>query len=196
MGRSDPDLDAVGYRQVEELATVLSQSVNVVALHTSPLRRALNTAAAIERRCGVVGARDPSLAELDFGHAVELANEQAPLLTDGTTRQRPKLSVKTHHLYDPLPGGESLYDVWQRLRVFVTRVASSNDRAEGTQGTQIVVSHYRTLQLLEGMLLGHSFEDSVHHATFRPTNASATLVDPLAHTTAELWSPARALAPQ
>lgn len=176
MGHRDLPLDEVGERQAAGLAAALAgQAGRIDAVHSSPLRRARQTAGAVAAACGVPVIIDAELVELDFGHAA----------TDAAGGARPKLEVKTRHRHEPLPGGESLHDVWRRLQVLHDRLRPRIDAGAGL----ILVGHYRANQLLEGLLRGRDFDAAVDAATYRPANGAAHLVtlDPPA--TTELWTP-------
>jgi glucosyl-3-phosphoglycerate phosphatase len=159
MGRRDLPLDAVGRVQAVGLTAALEGTIPVrtrVRIHSSPLVRAVDTIAGYTAARLLPVHRDPLLLEMDFGAAGQ-----------GPGRGR-KLRVKEEHLYDPLPGGESLFDVWQRCMQFFARV-----EPEVLSGpTVVVVSHYRVSQLLAGLASGVDFETASRHSTFRPPNAS------------------------
>jgi broad specificity phosphatase PhoE len=68
---------------------------------------------------------DQALVEMDFG--LEIG-----------TKPRPKPRLKKHHLlYHPVPGGESLFQVWQRAAEFFARVRPELDSG----GTIVAVAH-------------------------------------------------------
>jgi broad specificity phosphatase PhoE len=198
MGHRAIGLDDVGRAQASAVGAALRDQLlgptrpstgegRVVALVTSPLQRAVETAEHIVARIGdlliddgaawseaTVAGRgavsvanraagstreafrvDARLAEMDFGAAVDA---EGP---------RVKLRVKEHHRFAPLPGGESLHDVWCRVDSFVEEHVERADAC----GELVVVSHYRTLQLLHARLCGASFDDAVDHATLRAEHA-------------------------
>jgi probable phosphoglycerate mutase len=155
MGRADPDLDDIGREQATALAVCLAQQ-RIDAVFSSPLRRAMQTAEAIAHACKLDVQVSPELAEMDFG----------PI--EATSGPRPKLKIKERHLYTPIPGGESLHDVWTRLTTLLATIEPQ--LAAGR--CLVLVGHYRTNQLLEGRLRGWSFETSVHEATHKPANGS------------------------
>lgn len=181
MGRRDLPLDEVGEAQVRALADAL-RTLSVDEVHTSPLLRARQTAAAIATACQAPVHTHPELLELDFGTAATVVSGSTP---GGGPAPRPKLEVKTRHLYDPLPGGESLHDVWRRLERLVPRLAPAVEHGR----LLVIVGHYRTNQLLEGMLLGRSFEAAVRDSTYKPENASAHEVNLALGITTALWPP-------
>lgn len=159
MGRQDLPLDDVGRRQAAGLTGALQTAIPtqaLLAIHSSPLLRATQTIAPFAAARELLVHLDHALAEMDFGHAAHDAEPRA------------KLRVKKKHLYDPLPGGESLFQVWRRAVDFFTRVRP----ALGSGGTVVVVAHYRVSQLLAGVAAGLDFETAVHTVRFKPANAS------------------------
>ena len=161
MGRQDPSLDEVGKQQVEGLTSALQTVVpaqEALSIHSSPLLRAAQTIAPFAAAREVRVHLDRALLEMDFGTAVDEA------------QPRQKFRLKENHLYDPVPGGESLFQVWQRAAGFFARVRP--ELASG--GTVLVVAHYRVSQILAGVAAGRDFETDVRTNTFKPTNASVS----------------------
>jgi glucosyl-3-phosphoglycerate phosphatase len=159
MGRQDLPLDDTGRAQVLGLTAALERVVAVgvpASIHSSPLTRATETIAPFAEARAVPVQLDPALMEMDFGTAAHGAN-----------RDR-KLRVKGKHMYDPMPGGESLSQVWHRCQDFFARA-----RPELLSGrTVVVVTHYRIGQLLAGLAADMDFETAVHMSTYRPPPAS------------------------
>jgi len=75
-GRQDVPLDDVGRAQVHALARRL-ESFGLTQLLTSPLKRALETADAIAKACGLPTVVEPRLVDLDFGRWQGLTPEEA-----------------------------------------------------------------------------------------------------------------------
>jgi glucosyl-3-phosphoglycerate phosphatase len=159
MGRQDLPLDDTGREQVLALTAALERVVDArtcVTIHSSPLVRATETIAPFAQARAVPVRLDPALMEMDFGTAAH-----------GAGRER-KLRVKGRHVYDPLPGGESLFQVWERCEEFHARA-----RPELVSGsTVVVVTHYRVGQLLAGLASGIDFETAVRRSTYKPPTAS------------------------
>jgi len=65
-GQSDAPLSALGHRQSRAVAEALSTTA-IEAIYSSPLRRALESAAPIAERLGLPVRADPRLMELDAG---------------------------------------------------------------------------------------------------------------------------------
>jgi alpha-ribazole phosphatase len=109
-GRLDVALSPAGIRQAEALGVAL-RVIPLGAVYSSPLVRALDTAAAIAAAQGLDPVVHPDLVELDFGEVEGLPYEQI-------AAERPELyrawmqapaSVR-------FPGGESLDDLRSRVR--------------------------------------------------------------------------------
>jgi broad specificity phosphatase PhoE len=65
-GRLDPELDGVGLRQASVLGDVLGRR-ELQLIVSSPLHRAVETAAAVSRRAGLAVEIDPRLIDRDYG---------------------------------------------------------------------------------------------------------------------------------
>lgn len=123
LGRSDPPLTALGRVQARAVAEVLARE-RPVAIVTSPLRRARETADAVGDACGVTPAVDERLIEIDYGAwerrpLAEVPREAAALTSDPSVA---------------FPDGESLVDVG-------TRVAELCEELLARDGLVVAVSH-------------------------------------------------------
>lgn len=172
MGRDDVPLDDVGLAQATDLAHALRHE-RIDVIHSSPLQRARQTAAPLAAPLGLAVVEVAELLEMDFGPAAVDA-------AAGT-----KLKVKTKHRHDPLPGGESMFDVWERCGAYVERIVGP--LAAGA--SVLAVGHYRLNQLLAGRLLGLDFDTAVDEPVMRPENASAYALVPSIGACSWLWEP-------
>ena len=120
VGREDLGLNQTGQRQAEMLADQLCGHA-ITGILSSPLMRARQTAAPLARRLGVDVELREGLTEFDFG------------ALEGRPKEQTNLSLKRHHRYDPVEGGESLRDVWQRLEARCGRIAQAQ-WGGGTRG--------------------------------------------------------------
>jgi 2,3-bisphosphoglycerate-dependent phosphoglycerate mutase len=157
--RRDVPLDDVGRAQVVGLTAALDRALppgTRVTVHSSPLVRARETIAPFAAARGIPVSLDPALMEMDFGTRA------------GTVESGRKLRVKKDHLYEPLPGGESLWQVWRRCEGFLAGVRP----VLLSGGSVVVVTHYRVAQLLAGLASGRDFEAAVKDSTFKPAVAS------------------------
>ena len=125
-GRGDGDLTEKGLSQAQNAAIALAGS-GTRAVYCSPRRRAVQTAQVIAHRLGIAPVILDGLAEVDFGEWEGLTYEEISL-RDPERLQR--------WLADPLngrpPGGESLSEMWSRVRRCMAEIAL---------GTVAVVSH-------------------------------------------------------
>lgn len=130
-GRHDPDLDELGRRQAEKLASAVAAiaSGDVVVL-SSPLQRCLTTAAAVARACGTDIASvqpDDRFIEVDYGDWDGRALADVPPEAWTRWRNDPEFSP---------PGGETLGSVSARV---VDGLTDWSRRCPA--GTLVVSSH-------------------------------------------------------
>jgi broad specificity phosphatase PhoE len=141
-GRTDVNLDEVGIKQAELLGKHLS-NLELEAVYSSPLRRALDTANVIARyqKIGVHIAE--GLTDLNYGEWQSLPEQEAK-------RLYPTLHNEWHN--NPhkvrMPGGESLGDVRSRAIEVVNEVLFKY------QGAVVLVSHRVVNKVLICSLLG------------------------------------------
>lgn len=155
-GREDVPLNVHGLRQARHLAAALDGET-VSAIFCSPLSRAIATAAPLAEKRGMEVTLRDALLEIDFG------------TLQGTEKARHDLSLRKHHREQPIPGGESLRDVWFRLRPLGVELL----RLMRDGGIPVVVGHYWSNRLLADMLAGRTFEHALTKDGYKPENASA-----------------------
>jgi broad specificity phosphatase PhoE len=136
IGRTDPPLTAAGRLAAESKLA----DVAVKALYVSPLRRALETAAAI--RCGVEPIVIDELAEIDFGEWEGLTWKEIEQRWPGVACRKTEdwLGVTT-------PGGECWSD-------FDARVGRALDRILAGPKPAAVVAHMVVNAALAARLVG------------------------------------------
>jgi len=157
IGRSDPPLNAAGLAQAEDLAGRLCERPIRLVI-SSPLRRALQTAHPLASRLDLRIEQDPALMEFDFGDLQDL-----PKATLG-------LSLRKDHARFPVAGGESLHDLWLRLRPVAMALMDRKGRAE--EAEIAVVGHYWSNRMLCGHLRGLDFDGSLAWRGYKPANGS------------------------
>jgi glucosyl-3-phosphoglycerate phosphatase len=160
MGRQDTPLNAAGRAEADRVVAALADET-VVAIWSSPLRRATQTSAPLGAARGLDVTEIGDLVEMDFGRA------------QGALKAERRVHVKEDHVHTPVPGGESLAEVARRAG----RVADLVIRQGPSDGTLVVVSHYRVSQFLLGALLARPFADVVAEPRYRPENGSAYALD-------------------
>ncbi|KAA1252169.1 bifunctional RNase H/acid phosphatase [Mycobacterium simiae] len=142
-GRGNPELNAVGRRQAGLASQYLAQRGGIVAVVSSPLQRAYDTARTAARALGLDVTVDNDLVETDFGAWEGMTFAEAAERDPELHRRWLRDTATTP------PGGESFDDVLQR-------VIRGRDRiiAEYGGATVLVVSHVTPIKMLLQMALG------------------------------------------
>lgn len=131
-------LSAEGHAQAAALADALAGQA-IRALWTSPLQRAIETAAPIAARHGLVPVIDPALTEVDFG---TWTGQPFDAL------HGPEWEAwNTNRAMAVPPGGETILAAQARAVAVMLRVA-------GGGGTVVVVSHQDVLKAMLAHVLG------------------------------------------
>ncbi|MFK7944204.1 MAG: histidine phosphatase family protein [Paracoccaceae bacterium] len=156
-GRSDVPLTAHGHQQAGEIADRLA-SEQVSFILTSPLMRAVATARPLARQLCLTPIETASLMEIDFGDY------------EGREKSSLGLSLRKCHAETPVPGGESLRDVWDRAAE-VARLLSGLRETVGA-----IVGHFWINRLLWGVLRGLSFEAACQSRDYRPCTGSCVVL--------------------
>ncbi len=160
VGREDVPLNATGIQQAADLALALRDQA-IGAVFTSPLQRAVATAAPIADQRGMLATLHPHLMEINYGEL------------QGNLKGEKPFNLRRIYFDTPMPGGESLRDVWARLQ-------SVNDEIQQTLSAcqcVAVVGHYWSNRLLASLLQGLKLESAVDKGGYRPENASAYAMD-------------------
>ena len=141
-GRIDVELNGTGLKQAELLAQHLSK-VKIEAIYSSPLKRALGTAATIASYHQPEIIIADGLIDLDFGQWQGLSHQQVK-------DKYQELYVKWRQNPDQvqMPGGESLNEVRDRAVAVVDEVVARHE------GTAVLVSHRVVNKVLICALLG------------------------------------------
>jgi broad specificity phosphatase PhoE len=142
VGWEDVPLDEVGHEQARAVADLLGAET-IDAVYASPLSRALDTARPLAERQGAPLRVREELKEIDYGRY------QGRLKADGPLR------LRQEHLFDAMPGGESLHDVFRR----VERVHAELVPELSAGRTVAAVGHFWSLRMLVGVLSGVPFEE-------------------------------------
>jgi probable phosphoglycerate mutase len=133
LGRRDPPLSARGLEQARGLATAAKRA-GIAIVWSSPMRRALDTAAIVSEATGAPVSALEALAESDRG-------DWEGLPVSDLRRAQPALFAAFEAAADgfAFPGGESLAEQVSRTRAALDRIA------EGPQPA-LVVAHVGTLR--------------------------------------------------
>ncbi len=143
-GQLDPELDEVGVQQAEATARAVAARWPVVAVYSSPLGRAMQTAEAVARAQGLVAQPLPALLDIHFGELQGLRGEDAYARWPDLVRAW----VEAPHTVR-FPGGEGLDDVRQRITAGVDEVV-----ARHTGQSVALVSHTVANRVLLCAVLG------------------------------------------
>jgi broad specificity phosphatase PhoE len=160
VGREDLPLNETGMRQANALANVLRDE-KIGAIFSSPLQRAIATAHPLALQRGLQITRHPGLTEIDYGKL------------QGNTKGEKPFNLRRKYFDTPMPGGESLRDVWSRLQA----AADDIQLAWSDHASIAIVGHYWSNRLLACMLQGRLLEDAMEKGGYRPENASAYAID-------------------
>ena len=178
-GHSDIPLSAEGIRQAGKIRERLATE-KIVAIYSSDLRRALNTATIIAIPHQVPVVPCPELREINFGHFEGMTFEEIK-------RWRPEAEGLWWGT-DPnvgFPDGESLWALAQRIDCFVERL-SNHDLTD----TVLVVAHGGSLRMLVcrmiGLDLSHWWQLRIDHASLSvldsyPGGAVISLLNEVCH---------------
>jgi broad specificity phosphatase PhoE len=160
VGHEDLPLNANGVAQAIELAVAL-QEENLDAIVSSPLQRAIATAETVAANRQLRIMTEPDLMEIDYGQL------------QGNIKGEDPFNLRREYFDKPMPGGESLAQVWVRLE----KVALRLEGLFQMHGAIAVVGHYWSNRLLVSLLHGKTFQDSLGKGGYRPANASAWCLD-------------------
>lgn len=152
-GRSDVPLTRRGHEQAAQIAEALA-SEPLTHILVSPLSRAIDTAIPLARRHILTPVVLPVLAEIDFG------------LLEGQAKSELGVNLRKSHTRTPIPGGESLADVWDRAGQLVDLMPKAPD------ALCAVIGHFWINRLIWGRLHGQSFETACACRDYRPATGS------------------------
>jgi broad specificity phosphatase PhoE len=150
LGLQDVPLTERGRHQAEALAEALA-GAEIDAVYSSPLRRALDTAAAIASRHGLEVIVDEGLTEMDVGEMDGLTFEEMRARHPEFLSRWLGAEAATLRM----PGGrESLQEVQDRAGEAVRRIAERHERQ-----TVVAVTHNFTIHALLCDALNMSIRD-------------------------------------
>jgi broad specificity phosphatase PhoE len=130
-GTTDLELNETGFQQAESAARALSRE-KIDAIYSSDLKRALQTAAAVNRFHHLSVCIEARLRELDHGEIEGLTLAEIQATRPDFLRQWRETPADA-----PIPGGEKLIEVEKRAWDALGRIAAGHGAAE----TLVVVSH-------------------------------------------------------
>lgn len=167
VGWEDVPLNEVGRAQARRVAELLSGE-RLDAVYASSLSRALDTARPLALARGLsIQSRD-ELREIHYG------------ALQGVAKARQRIRLRHQHRVEPLPGGESLRDVYER----VARVGADLAPALAAGSRIALVAHFWSVRLIAGALLGLPFAALPAGLSYKPGNGAVAVVDWAAGATA------------
>lgn len=140
-GQADIELNEAGLVQARKAATDLAH-IELVAVYSSDLKRAAETARAIAEAQGLEVVTDKDLREIDQG-------DWEGLTVDEIARRWPEMWGAARH-YTTRPGGESPQQVRTRALAALERILKANP-----EGNVVVVSHGGTIRWIAAEALGY-----------------------------------------
>ena len=141
-GSSDIALTQQGMQQAEQLAA-WSNSAGLDALWVSPLSRARETMAPVEKVLSMAASVDDRLRELNFGEGEGLTSRQ--MLERFPVAYNDFLDDPISH---PLPGGEDPLAAISRGRTALHHIAASAAKDFGPSARILIVAHNTLIRLL------------------------------------------------
>jgi ribonuclease H / adenosylcobalamin/alpha-ribazole phosphatase len=142
-GQSDLPLSASGTRQAKAAACRLAAGAPIDALISSPLQRAVDTAAIAAAELRLTTVMDDDLRETDFGDWDGFTLEEIQ------QRWPADVALWRHDPQQPPPGGESFADTAQRVNRACDRLLRDHSGQ-----TVLVVSHISPIKILLCRALG------------------------------------------
>jgi probable phosphoglycerate mutase len=162
-GGSDIELSEAGRKQAESLGVRLKE-MDLSAIYSSPLKRALDTAQAVASHHNLAVQIEPDLREIDAGEL-----EGVPITELGTNMSQFLLRWRQAQGSEKMPGGESVVDVANRAWPAIERIIDKHK-----EGTVVVASHYFVTVIIICRALGLPLN---HIERIRVQNASVSTLD-------------------
>ncbi|MFQ5544218.1 MAG: histidine phosphatase family protein [Nitrospiria bacterium] len=154
-GWGDPPLDQCGREQSETIWNALKEEP-IDKVFSSSLIRAVETIRPLVTRKQLPILLSDDLRELNYG------------LLEGKMKKDHPLKVKKNNLHLPVPGGESLSDLYGRAVRFIEGITSDLFSKKNI----IIVGHYWSNRMVLGAILGSSFDAVITESDYRPKNGS------------------------
>lgn len=160
VGWEDVPLNAVGQAQARRVAELLAGEP-LDAIYASSLSRALDTARPAAEARGLPIQTRAELREIHYG------------ALQGVAKTARRIRVRHEHRVEPLPGGESLHDVYAR----VARVGAELAPALAEGRSIALVAHFWSVRILAGAMLGLPFADLPGGLRYKPGNGAVATIE-------------------
>jgi len=143
-GRYDLSLNDTGIEQAEKTAAHIQKMWKPVALYSSPLKRAVQTAEKIAKFCGVPIQTSDGLMDIDYGQWQGLTPEEVK-------QQWPELLTRWYEYPETvqIPGGESLKQVRKRSMSALSKFCRMHRNDEIVLVSHTVVNRLLILGILD-----------------------------------------------
>ena len=155
VGWKDIPLNPAGIAQARAVAVLLAGE-HIDAVYSSPLSRALATAGPLAEQRGLSVRLRDALKEIDYGQY------------QGLLKSERKLRLRERRLYLPLPGGESLFDVYQRVRRLLAELHADLIAMRHLA----IVGHFWSNRMLAGAFSQPPFSEILGRSGCRPETGS------------------------
>lgn len=155
VGWDDLPLNETGVQQAHQIAALL-ESLPISEIYSSPLKRAIETARPLCESKGLEIMHHDELKEINYGEF------------QGRLKSELNLKLRKQNRYEPLPDGESLYDVYKRVRRFKDSIASSLIENKPIA----IIAHFWSIRLFLGVLQELDFESIFISGGYKPGNGS------------------------
>lgn len=153
----------MGRTQAESLGLWLRE-MEVSAIYSSPLKRALDTAQAVASHHNLAVQVEPDLREIEAGEL-----EGVAITEFGASLSQFLLRWREGQGSEKMPGGESVVDVANRAWPAIERIIDKHK-----EGTVVVASHYFVTVIIICKALGLPLN---HIERIRVQNASVSILD-------------------
>lgn len=155
VGWDDLPLNETGVQQANRIAVQL-ESIHISEIYCSSLMRAVATARPLSESKGLELMCHDNLKEINYGEY------------QGRLKSELNLKLRKDYRYEPLSGGESLHDVYKRVRQFKDGIAESFIRNKPIA----IIAHFWSIRMLLGVLQGLSFDSIFIQGGYKPVNGS------------------------
>ena len=166
MGRYDARLSDLGKAQMEEMGRRLaSEKLRAAALYASPLRRARDSAALVNRALGL------TIREVEGFSEISLGAWDGMLIEDVKSQWPAEYARRGEYLmsYRFDEGSESFYMVQERVRRALVRLLQEDDSAD-----ILILSHAGVVKCLWGLIQGRDIDWAFPRC--RPDKGELTVV--------------------